>query len=649
MLVSSIVAYIFGSFYLGFFGGGLLFLITLVAYKFLKGTQHYRDIIALVLLTFSVIMIQQSFGRIEMHFHIFGALSFLVIYKNMRTIAVGAIFILSHHLAFNYLQEFDVAFFDTPIVIFNYGCGLDIVALHGAFVAFEWFVLSVIVMNMSKAEKELNRTKEALESLNKNLEAMVELRTQALQKATDEANYANKMKSEFLANMSHEIRTPMNAIIGFTDLLAKNQQDSVNKNYAKSVQDSSKVLLAIINDILDLSKVEAGKLQLEYMPVDIRAIVKEIDTIFSHKANLKALKLITHVDETVPNALVLDEIRVRQIMINLLSNAIKFTIEGEVALHVTSSQYNSDESVTLIIEIQDTGIGIAQEQQEKMFEAFVQHSKQSNKMYGGTGLGLAIVKQLVELMGGVVSVESKKRIGSKFLVSIPNVAVSKATLKKQEHEASEFIFKKAKVLIVDDMELNRELIKGYLKDTELELSEAKDGQEAVDMARKEHFDLVLMDLRMPRKDGYEATQEIRTFSNIPIIALTASVITSHKDKENIIFNAFLSKPLNVEHLLDAMSELLECEKREVCISENRPQTLYGAISLGAYPELFAFLEEVKRRGDIALIGEFAHKLQEEASESDKLYFADIATQLFSAINSFDIGECTYILSRFTSK
>ncbi len=206
--------------------------------------------------------------------------------------------------------------------------------------------------------------------------------------------------------MSHEIRTPMNAIIGFSNLLKKNLTDTTNKNYIKYVQDSSKILLTLINDILDLSKVEAGKLKIEYLPTDMRVFADEIKSIFYHKAKSKALTLNINIDQSVPSTLMLDEVRIRQILFNLISNSIKFTKEGHINVNITSSLVKKSKLVKLTLILEDSGIGMDDEQQEHMFDGFTQHSNQSTKEYGGTGLGLSIIKKLVELMDGTIILKS---------------------------------------------------------------------------------------------------------------------------------------------------------------------------------------------------------------------------------------------------
>jgi len=281
-----------------------------------------------------------------------------------------------------------------------------------------------------------------------------------------------------------------------------------------------------------------------------------------------------------------------------------------------------------------------------MFEAFSQHSNQSNKEYGGTGLGLAIVQKLVDLMGGDVSLKSIRGEGTAFIVTLKDILVSDEDTALRSLKNIEVIFEEATVLITDDIALNRELLQEYLKETPLKLLIAKDGQEAVDIAKENHLDLILMDIKMPNKNGYEATKEIKEFSSVPVIAITASVVSQKHNDNNQIFDDFLHKPIRKDELLQSMCLYLKCEiiKKDFIESSVIDERLN--ISLENYPELRELLLEAKNGGDIELIQEFADKLDSFGEADSVEVMRTLSTQISSAVNSFDIGECEVLLSRF---
>jgi CheY-like chemotaxis protein len=314
---------------------------------------------------------------------------------------------------------------------------------------------------------------------------------------------------------------------------------------------------------------------------------------------------------------------------------------------VTSS--NGYNLVTLIIEVEDTGIGMDEEQQDSMFESFTQHSNQSNKEYGGTGLGLAIIKKLVELMGGNITLKSKRDVGSIFIVRLSDIAVNDEKVVQACLKNQEVTFEKATILIADDIELNRHLIKEYLKSTALEILEARDGQEAVDAVKNNNIDLVLMDIKMPNKDGYEATAEIKSFSKVPVIAVTASVVFGMKDKKNDVFDDFLHKPLKIENLIHSLCKFIKCEVKTLPleqINEDKHEIISFTEHLQECPNLDKMLADAKTQGDIQLIQKFAKELYKCGEQNNIESFKRVATQLIFAVDSFDIGECNMLLNSF---
>jgi PAS domain S-box-containing protein len=412
----------------------------------------------------------------------------------------------------------------------------------------------------------------------------------ALKKAKELAEAANRAKSEFLANMSHEIRTPMNAVIGFSEILASKITDKQQKRYLNAIQTAGNSLLTLINDILDLSKIEAGRLELQYEPVELSVIFTEMKQIFNFKVAEKNLDWMMEIDEALPKAVFLDETRLRQVLLNLIGNAVKFTKSGyiKVAAHKRETEHNSQIDLHLVVE--DSGIGIPADQQSLIFESFKQQDGQSTRQYGGTGLGLAITKRLVEMMNGQITVKSTPGKGSCFEIILHEVTVAatgKAVKADKSFDFNQFIFEPAQVLVVDDVKSNRFLLEEYLSPLNLEVISASTGQQALLCAEKYHPALILMDLKMPEMDGYEATQQLKNNPNtadIPVIALTASVISYDQMKiEAHGFDGYLAKPVNMQALFSELSRYLKYTEKAAINHNSKemsfPETIVESAAL----------------------------------------------------------------------
>jgi signal transduction histidine kinase/ActR/RegA family two-component response regulator len=375
------------------------------------------------------------------------------------------------------------------------------------------------------------------------------------------AESANKMKSEFLANVSHEIRTPMNAILGFSELLEKEDIDDKSMEYVEAINSSGRSLLHLINDILDLSKVEAGKLELTYSKVDLRALINEFDAVFSREFAKKNLDLVLEIDDIVPDLVSLDEVRIRQILFNLIGNAIKFTDHGYVKVEL-KADLRRNGVVDLDFIVSDTGVGIGAEANRRIFGAFNQASAEISKEYGGTGLGLSICKELSQLMGGSINLESEQGKGSSFTVNMKNVKVELNTKLEVKPKPSEnkYKFAESKILIVDDTLLNRILLKEFLKEFPFELEEAENGQLALDALEDFDADLILMDMKMPVMDGRQATERIKSnpkLKNKPVVAVTASAMKASEDELSKLCDDFLRKPFKMDDLLTLLLKHLK--------------------------------------------------------------------------------------------
>jgi PAS domain S-box-containing protein len=392
-----------------------------------------------------------------------------------------------------------------------------------------------------------------------------------LLKAKEEADRGNKSKSEFLANMSHEIRTPLNAILGFTELLRDYTEEEKYTHYLDGIKSSGKSLLKIINDVLDLSKIESGKIITEPEPVNISLLLSEVKNMFVGLALEKRIGFNVVVDPNVPKVVYIDELRTRQILLNLIGNAIKFTSFGSVTVSIFVIVKNYSHRVDLIFEIKDTGLGIPMDQQESIFEAFKQVEGSNGRNFGGTGLGLTITKRLVEMMNGRIFLNSTPGKGSTFKIQLYDLKFSNNAPflhdKNQLQILKSLNFNNALVLLAEDVESNRVIINEFLKNNNVRMIFASDGREAVDLALKENPDIILMDIQMPVLNGIEAAEILKKSSDTPIIALTAALYNEAQDKTGI-FDSLIAKPVSRIELLSELNRFLASKAEYVVPVKN---------------------------------------------------------------------------------
>jgi PAS domain S-box-containing protein len=408
-------------------------------------------------------------------------------------------------------------------------------------------------------KKQLEVEKKALKKIEESNNELKEAKSNAELKRQIAEN-AVKAKQQFLSNMSHEIRTPMNSIIGFTNIVLKSKLDETQKGYINAIKVSGDALVVLINDILDLAKVDAGKMTFEQIPFNLSVSISTMLQLFETKIKEKNLELLEKFDHTIPQILVGDPMRLRQIILNLLSNAIKFTTEGKITMSVRMLKEYA-EKATIEFALTDTGIGIPEDRLAQIFNDFEQAYRETSRSHGGTGLGLAIVKQMVELQGGSIIVKSKVGKGSTFGFVMSFKKPEAETKTETEPEAeTKTVIKNVKVLVAEDIVLNQLLIKIILEDFGFEVDIVSNGKIAIEYLQKNKYDIILMDLQMPEMNGFEAITYIRAKMNskIPVIALTADVTTVDVEKCKALgLNDYISKPIE-EKLL--YSKIIKCLK-----------------------------------------------------------------------------------------
>ena len=543
---------------------------------------HYEKIYAFILCVLSQLIIHNiKDDRKRIYIAIDFVFSYIVIicmglvYRNIYVIFVGILLYLIKVINFcnkRLIICTSLIYTLSAIVVYYIRIPNEIFEINvftTVFICVAIFLVAVlaiqIITQINLMAENANEQEESLDDLLHLVENKVE-----------EAQFANKAKGQFLANMSHEIRTPINAVLGLDTMILRESKEANIRKYAQDIQGSGKSLLALINDILDSSKIDSGKMELVYGDYQLSSLINDIVNMIRPKANEKSLELIIDIDENIPSILHGDEVRIKQVIINLLTNAVKYTHEGSVTLQARA--ICKEEKALITYSVKDTGIGIKPEDISKLSEEFVRIEESRNKNIEGTGLGMNIVINLLKLMGSEIKVESVYGEGSEFFFTISqpiidkkpigNIAEKLMTYDDDEEYVVSFCIPDCKLLIVDDNLMNRNVFVQLLKDMECQIDEAESGYRCLEMIQNTKYDIIFMDHMMPGMDGEETLLRMKDMNNhpnisTPVIILTANAITGAKEEYlSKGFDEYLTKPIDANKLEAMIGEFIPAEKKK---------------------------------------------------------------------------------------